>query len=81
MTDPSAPSAIGAADATGRFAWYRSLSPQGRRVFAGAFGGCGLDSYDFRVLPPALTAIAAYFHPFHRGRRACWSTGSGGSAP
>lgn len=62
MTDSSAPSAIGAADARGRFGWYRSLSPQGRRAFAGAFGGYGLDSYDFRVLPLALTAIAAYFH-------------------
>ncbi|HET9169200.1 MAG TPA: MFS transporter [Actinospica sp.] len=47
---------------TGPFAWYRSLSRPGRRAFLGAFGGYGLDAYDFQVLPLGLTAIAAYFH-------------------
>jgi MFS family permease len=41
--------------------WLRALGPPGRRAFAGAFGGYGLDAYDFQVLPLALTAIAAYF--------------------
>jgi MFS family permease len=41
------------------FAWLRSLGPQGRRAFAGAFGGYGLDSYDFQVLPLGLVAISA----------------------
>lgn len=44
------------------FGWYRSLSGPGRRAFLGAFGGYGLDAYDFQVLPLGLTAIAAYFH-------------------
>ena len=44
------------------FSWYRSLSKPGRRAFLGAFGGYGLDAYDFQVLPLGLTAIAAYFH-------------------
>lgn len=44
------------------FAWYAALSRPGRRAFAGAFGGYGLDAYDFQVLPLGLTAIAAYFH-------------------
>ncbi|MCX4092779.1 MFS transporter [Nocardia sp. alder85J] len=43
------------------FEWFRSLPPVGRRAFAGAFGGYGLDSYDFQVLPLALGAIASYF--------------------
>jgi len=47
---------------TGPFAWYRSLSKPGRRAFFGAFGGYGMDAYDFQVLPLGLTAIAAYFH-------------------
>lgn len=42
--------------------WLRSLGPSGRRAFAGAFGGYGLDAYDFQVLPLGLVAIAAYFH-------------------
>ncbi|GDY30996.1 MFS transporter [Gandjariella thermophila] len=41
------------------FAWLRSLGPGGRRAFAGAFGGYGLDSYDFQVLPLGLVAISA----------------------
>ncbi|TCO65472.1 MFS transporter [Actinocrispum wychmicini] len=43
------------------FEWYRSLGPNGRRAFAGAFGGYGLDSYDYQVLPLGVTAIAATF--------------------
>ncbi|HEX4720997.1 MAG TPA: MFS transporter [Pseudonocardiaceae bacterium] len=42
--------------------WFRTLGPAGRRAFAGAFGGYGLDAYDFQVLPLGLVAIAAYFH-------------------
>jgi MFS family permease len=45
----------------GPFAWYRTMSQPGRRAFFGAFGGYGLDSFDFQVLPLALPAIAAYF--------------------
>ncbi|KZM73042.1 MFS transporter [Nocardia terpenica] len=41
--------------------WFRTLSAPGRRAFAGAFGGYGLDSYDFQVLPLALGAIGSYF--------------------
>lgn len=41
--------------------WFRTLSAKGRRAFIGAFGGYGLDSYDFQVLPLALGAIASYF--------------------
>jgi MFS family permease len=48
--------------AGGRFDWFRSLPPDGRRAFFGAVGGYGLDSYDFWVLPLGLTAISAYFH-------------------
>jgi MFS family permease len=47
---------------TRKFAWLRTLGPEGRRAFGGAFGGYGLDSYDFQVLPLALFAISAYFH-------------------
>jgi MFS family permease len=43
------------------FTWFRDLGPRGRRAFAGAFGGWGLDSYDFQVLPLGLAAITAYF--------------------
>jgi MFS family permease len=43
------------------FAWLRALGPRGRRAFGGAFGGYALDSYDFQVLPLAMTAIGAYF--------------------
>lgn len=42
--------------------WLRTLGHDGRRAFAGAFGGYGLDAYDFQVLPLGLVAIAAYFH-------------------
>jgi len=43
------------------FAWFRTLGSHGRRAFIGAFGGYGLDSYDFQVLPLGLGAIIAYF--------------------
>jgi MFS family permease len=46
---------------TGAFAWYRTLGPQGRRAFFGAFGGYALDSYDYQVLPLALAAISVAF--------------------
>jgi MFS family permease len=46
----------------GSFAWYRTLGSRGRRAFVGAFGGYGLDSYDFQVLPLGVGAIIAYFH-------------------
>jgi MFS family permease len=45
----------------GAFAWYRTLGVQGRRAFAGAFGGYALDSYDYQVLPLSLAAISATF--------------------
>lgn len=45
----------------GRLAWFQTLGPRGRRAFAGAFGGYGLDSYDFQTLPLGLAAITAYF--------------------
>lgn len=43
-------------------AWFRALGPSGRRAFGGAFGGYGLDAYDFQVLPLSVVAIAAAFH-------------------
>lgn len=43
------------------FEWFRSLGSSGRRAFVGAFGGYGLDSYDYQVLPLGVAAIAAYF--------------------
>ncbi|ONI85784.1 MFS transporter [Actinosynnema sp. ALI-1.44] len=43
------------------FEWFRSLGARGRRAFVGAFGGYGLDSYDFQVLPLSMVAITAYF--------------------
>ncbi|MBT2367687.1 MFS transporter [Streptomyces sp. ISL-10] len=46
---------------TGAFAWFRSLGPQGRRAFGGAFGGYALDSYDYFTLPLSMVAISAYF--------------------
>ncbi|MEC3958787.1 MFS transporter [Nocardia sp. CDC153] len=51
-----------AAEVSGRpFEWFRSLSATGKRAFFGAFGGYGMDSYDFQVLPLALAAITSYF--------------------
>jgi MFS family permease len=43
------------------FAWFRTLGGRGRRAFFGAFGGYGLDSYDYQVLPLGVGAIIAYF--------------------
>jgi MFS family permease len=51
----------GSPEENGAFAWYRALGTRGRRAFAGAFGGYGLDSYDFFTLPLGMVAIAAYF--------------------
>jgi hypothetical protein len=49
-------------NAAGPFAWFGALpKPDGRRAFAAAFGGYGLDAYDFQLLPLGLTAIVAYF--------------------
>jgi MFS family permease len=59
-TPTSPPTTVGD-EVTGPFAWFRSMSPPGRRAFKGAFGGYALDSYDFLVLPMALAAITAYF--------------------
>ncbi|WP_158886751.1 MFS transporter [Amycolatopsis anabasis] len=50
------------ADDARPFAWFRTLGARGRRAFIGAFGGYGLDSYDFQVLPLGVGAIIAYFH-------------------
>ncbi|MFJ9213616.1 MFS transporter [Streptomyces sp. NPDC102264] len=60
-TAQARPSKDGSPEDTGAFAWLRALGPQGRRAFAGAFGGYGLDSYDFFTLPLSMVAIAAYF--------------------
>lgn len=50
------------AEVSGRpFEWFRGLSAAGKRAFFGAFGGYGMDSYDFQVLPLALAAITSYF--------------------
>jgi MFS family permease len=46
---------------TGHAAWFRSLGAKGKRAFVGAFGGYGLDSYDYWVLPLSLVAITGYF--------------------
>ncbi|MFJ9633891.1 MFS transporter [Streptomyces sp. NPDC101175] len=45
----------------GALAWLRALGPNGRRAFAGAFGGYALDSYDYFTLPLSMVALAAYF--------------------
>ncbi|WP_443044026.1 MFS transporter [Streptomyces sp. NBC_00322] len=58
---PTSPPTTVESEVTGPFAWFRSMSPQGRRAFKGAFGGYALDSYDFLVLPMAMVAITAYF--------------------
>ncbi|MGV9673677.1 MFS transporter [Nocardia sp. NPDC003482] len=58
----SAPGGPRPADRTTRpFDWFRTLGATGRRAFFGAFGGYGMDSYDFQVLPLALGAIGSYF--------------------
>ncbi|WP_326957441.1 MFS transporter [Amycolatopsis sp. NBC_01286] len=43
------------------FDWFRTLGKRGRLAFAGAFGGYGLDSFDYQTLPLGLAAITAYF--------------------
>ncbi|MEV6879642.1 MFS transporter [Amycolatopsis sp. NPDC051128] len=43
------------------FDWFRTLGKRGRRAFVGAFGGYGLDSFDYQTLPLGLAAITAYF--------------------
>ncbi|MGW4394795.1 MFS transporter [Amycolatopsis nivea] len=53
--------ADGTANAARPFGWYRSLGHKGRRAFLGAFGGYGLDSFDYQTLPFGLAAITAYF--------------------
>ncbi|MEU6576507.1 MFS transporter [Streptomyces sp. NPDC046805] len=45
----------------GPLGWLHALGPQGRRAFAGAFGGYALDSYDYFTLPLTMVALAAYF--------------------
>ncbi|UUU31902.1 MFS transporter [Streptomyces sp. CA-210063] len=60
-TTPTRTTATAVGEATGPFAWYQTMSQQGRRAFKGAFGGYALDSYDFQVLPLSMAAIAAYF--------------------
>lgn len=60
-TPPSTPTSAQQPDTDRPFAWLRTLGPRGRRAFVGAFGGYGLDSYDFQVLPLGLAAITAYF--------------------
>ncbi|HEY4019469.1 MAG TPA: MFS transporter [Pseudonocardiaceae bacterium] len=45
----------------GPFGALRHLSGAGRRAFAGAFGGYGLDAFDYQVLPLTLSAITVYF--------------------
>ncbi|WP_240436588.1 MFS transporter [Streptomyces sporangiiformans] len=60
-TPTSSPPATERDDGSGSFAWYGTMTPQGRRAFKGAFGGYALDSYDFQVLPLSMVAIAAYF--------------------
>jgi MFS family permease len=50
------------AQTAGVLAWYHSLpKPDGRRAFAGAFGGYGLDAYDYQILSLVLVAIIAHF--------------------
>ncbi len=61
--------AIATTEDTRPFAWFRTLGPRGRRAFVGAFGGYGLDSYDYWILPFSIGAIIAYFNI---------STGTGG---
>src|SRR5437879_2075360 len=48
-------------DAPMRFGAWRHLPAAGRRAFVGAFGGYGLDAFDYQVLPLTLAAITVYF--------------------
>ena len=68
-TPPSTPAGTQADRAdTGAMAWWRSLSGQGRRAFAGAFLGYALDSYDFWVLPLGLVCGTAQGFTYNVGR-------------
>ncbi|WP_068020265.1 MFS transporter [Nocardia mexicana] len=58
---PTTTASAGTRAFAGFFDWFRSFSATGKRAFFGAFGGYGLDSYDFQVLPLSLGAIASYF--------------------
>lgn len=58
---PSAPSDQRPATQSGPMAWWHTLDRGGKRAFAGAFMGYGLDSYDYWVLPLGLAAITATF--------------------
>ncbi|MEV4598580.1 MFS transporter [Amycolatopsis sp. NPDC049253] len=51
----------GTTSAARPFEWFRSLGPKGKRAFFAAFGGYGLDSFDYQTLPFGLAAITAYF--------------------
>lgn len=62
MATPTASAAVVEQDDDRRpFAWFRTLGADGRRAFFGAFGGYGMDSYDYQVLSLGLVAISAYF--------------------
>jgi MFS family permease len=56
MTSSPTPTVL---DDTSSFAWFRTLGSRGKRAFFGAFGGYGLDSYDFQVLPLSIVALSA----------------------
>ncbi|MBB5917083.1 MFS family permease [Nocardia transvalensis] len=58
---PTTPVSARSRPGAGAFDWFRTLGGTGKRAFFGAFGGYGLDSYDFQVLPLSLGAIASYF--------------------
>ena len=60
-TTPTRTSTADDARPPARFGALRHLSPAGRRAFVGAFGGYGLDAFDYQVLPLALAAVTAYF--------------------
>jgi MFS family permease len=62
MTAPATAPPTRDVPATGAFAWYRSLpKPDGRRAFAGAFGGYGLDSFDYQILSLVLATVIAQY--------------------
>ncbi|MFI9504415.1 MFS transporter [Nocardia sp. NPDC052566] len=61
MSTPTHVSTAGPAAQEQPFDWFRTMSAKGKRAFLGAFGGFGLDAYDFQVLPLALGAISSYF--------------------
>ncbi|MFE6484436.1 MFS transporter [Streptomyces sp. NPDC057757] len=61
LTTEERPGAAELPTQDGPFTWFQALGPRGRRAFAGAFGGYGLDSYDYFTLPLSMVALAAYF--------------------